>query len=170
MIHHAVSVVGFMIFVGISWLLSSNRRRIAWKTIFWGLALQLLIGLIIFRLPGSHRILLWLNDAVLVLLNVSKSGSVFLFGPLAASPGEVRIHWLHPHLPGSSGGDFLCSVHLYALSPARVADIRTALRQALPPNDENQWRRITLQCGEHLCWDRICARGPAVSGKDDAIR
>ena len=50
--------------------------------------MQLLIGLIIFRLPVSHRILLWLNDAVLVLLNASKSGSVFLFGPLAASPGE----------------------------------------------------------------------------------
>ena len=33
--------------------------------------------------------MLWLNDAVLVLLNASKSGSVFLFGPLAASPGET---------------------------------------------------------------------------------
>src|SRR4030095_9372857 len=88
MIHHAVSVAGFMIFAGIAWLLSSNRRKIAWRTIAWGVALQLLIGVIIFRLPGSHRILLWLNDAVLVLLNASKSGSVFLFGPLAASPGE----------------------------------------------------------------------------------
>src|SRR5438874_9606711 len=88
MIHHAVSFAGFMIFAGISWLLSSNRRKIAWRTIAWGVALQLLIGLIIFRFPGSHRILLWLNGAVLVLLNASKSGSVFLFGPLAASPGE----------------------------------------------------------------------------------
>jgi CNT family concentrative nucleoside transporter len=88
MIHHAVSVLGFMIFAGVAWLLSSNRRKIAWKTIAWAAALQLLIGLIIFRLPGSQRILLWLNDAVLVLLNASKSGSVFLFGPLAASPGE----------------------------------------------------------------------------------
>jgi CNT family concentrative nucleoside transporter len=88
MIHHAVSVLGFIVFAGIAWLLSSNRRRIAWRTIAWGVALQVLIGLIIFRLPASHRILLWLNDAVLVLLNASKSGSVFLFGPLAASPGE----------------------------------------------------------------------------------
>ena len=88
MIHHAVSVAGFIIFAGIAWLLSSNRRKIAWRTIAWGAALQLLIGLIIFRLPGSHRILLLLNDAVLALLNASKSGSVFLFGPLAASPGE----------------------------------------------------------------------------------
>ena len=88
MIHHLVSLVGFMIFAGIAWLLSSNRRKIAWRTIAWGVALQLLIGLIIFRLPVSHRILIWLNNAVLILLNASKSGSVFLFGPLAASPGE----------------------------------------------------------------------------------
>src|SRR4026209_2049549 len=88
MIHHAVSVLGFIVFAGIAWLLSSNRRKIAWRTIAWAVALQLLIGLIIFRLPGSHRLLLWLNDAVLVLLNASKSGSIFLFGPLAASPGE----------------------------------------------------------------------------------
>ena len=88
MIHHAVSAVGFMIFAGIAWLLSSNRRKVAWRTIVWGVGLQLVIGLVIFRLPGSHRILLWLNSAVLVLLNASKSGSVFLFGPLAASPGE----------------------------------------------------------------------------------
>lgn len=88
MIHHAVSFVGFVIFAGIAWLLSSNRRRIAWKTIAWAAGLQLVTGLIIFRLPFSHRILLWLNDAVLALLNASKSGSAFLFGPLAASPGE----------------------------------------------------------------------------------
>jgi concentrative nucleoside transporter, CNT family len=88
MIHHAVSLAGFTIFALIAWVLSSNRRKVAWKTIAWGVTLQLLIGLIIFRLPVSHRILLWLNDAVLVLLNASKSGSVFLFGPLAASPGE----------------------------------------------------------------------------------
>src|SRR4030095_5392655 len=89
MIHHAVSGLGFVIFASLAWLLSSNRRRIAWKTIAWGVALQLIIGLIIFRLPGSQRILLWLNDAVVALLDASKSGSTFLFGPLAASPGET---------------------------------------------------------------------------------
>ena len=88
MAQHAMSALGFLVFIGISWLLSNNRRRVAWKTIGSGVALQLLIGLIIFRLPVSHRVLLWLNDAVVALLNASKSGSIFLFGPLAASPGE----------------------------------------------------------------------------------
>ena len=89
MTQHAVSVVGFVFFAGVAWLLSNNRRRIRWKTIAWGVTLQLLIGLIIFRLPVSQRVLLALNDAVVVLLNASKSGSVFLFGPLAAGPGET---------------------------------------------------------------------------------
>jgi CNT family concentrative nucleoside transporter len=89
MTQHALSLVGFVFFAGVAWLLSSNRRRVAWKTIAWGVALQLLIGLIVFRLPVSQRVLLWLNDAVVVLLNASKAGSVFLFGPLAASPGET---------------------------------------------------------------------------------
>jgi concentrative nucleoside transporter, CNT family len=88
MAQHAMSALGFLVFLGISWLLSNNRRGVAWKTIGSGVALQLLIGLIIFRLPVSHRVLLWLNDAVVALLDASKSGSVFLFGPLAASPGE----------------------------------------------------------------------------------
>ncbi|HET9710977.1 MAG TPA: Na+ dependent nucleoside transporter N-terminal domain-containing protein, partial [Pyrinomonadaceae bacterium] len=69
MAQHAISLLGFVIFAGLAWLFSSNRRRIAWKTIAWGVALQLVIGLIIFRLPGSHRVLLWLNDAVVALLN-----------------------------------------------------------------------------------------------------
>src|SRR5215472_10952062 len=88
MIHHAVSVLGFLIFAGIAWLFSNNRKKIAWRTIAWGITLQILIGLIVFRLAGSSRILLWLNDGVLALLNASKAGTVFLFGPLAASPGE----------------------------------------------------------------------------------
>src|SRR5262245_28059036 len=88
MTHHFVSAAGFFAFAIIAWLFSANRRKVQWKTVAWGMGLQLLIGLLIFQLPGSHRIFLWLNDAVLALLNVSKSGSSFLFGPLAAGPGE----------------------------------------------------------------------------------
>lgn len=83
-----MSVVGFIVFAGIAWLLSSSRRRIAWRTIAWGVGLQLLLGLIIFRLPVLPQFLILLNDGVLALLNASKSGSAFLFGPLAAGPGE----------------------------------------------------------------------------------
>jgi CNT family concentrative nucleoside transporter len=88
MILHLISLAGFFALAGIAWLFSADRRRVNWRTIAWGMALQLAIGLLIFRLPGSQRIFLWLNDAVIALLNVSKSGTSFLFGPLAAGPGE----------------------------------------------------------------------------------
>ncbi len=88
MTHHLISAAGFLAFAAIAWIFSSDRRKVQWKTVVWGMGLQLLIGLLIFRLPGSQRIFLWLNDAVLALLNVSKMGTAFLFGPLAAAPGE----------------------------------------------------------------------------------
>jgi CNT family concentrative nucleoside transporter len=83
-----VSAVGFLAFAGIAWLFSADRKTISWKTVAWGLALQLFIGLLVFRLPGSRQLFLWLNDAILALLNSSKSGTKFLLGPLAAEPGE----------------------------------------------------------------------------------
>ncbi|HKA17672.1 MAG TPA: nucleoside transporter C-terminal domain-containing protein [Blastocatellia bacterium] len=89
MIYHLISAAGFLTFIGIAWLLSTDRKKIAWKTIIWGSALQVVIGLLIFRVPVSRRPFLWLNDGVLALLNASKAGTVFLFGPLAASPGET---------------------------------------------------------------------------------
>jgi concentrative nucleoside transporter, CNT family len=88
MLHHLISLAGFFTFAAMAWILSENRRKVNWKTIGWGMGLQLAFGLLIFRLPGAQQVFVLLNDAVLGLLNVSKSGSAFLLGPLAAAPGE----------------------------------------------------------------------------------
>jgi CNT family concentrative nucleoside transporter len=85
---HLISALGFFVFAGLAWLLSNNRRNVNWRTIAWGLGLQLVIGLLVFRLPGSRQLFLTLNDGVMALLEVSKAGTNFLLGPLAAGPGE----------------------------------------------------------------------------------
>ena len=85
---HLISALGFFVFAGLAWLLSNNRRKVNWRTIAWGMGLQLLIGLLVFRLPGSRQLFLTLNDGVMALLEVSKAGTNFLLGPLAAGPGE----------------------------------------------------------------------------------
>jgi concentrative nucleoside transporter, CNT family len=84
-----ISAVGFFVITGLAWLCSGNRQAISWRTVAWGLGLQLLIGLLVFRLPGSRQVFVGLNDAVLALLDSAKSGSRFLLGPLAADPGEA---------------------------------------------------------------------------------
>jgi CNT family concentrative nucleoside transporter len=86
--HHLISLLGFFTFAGLAWLCSADRRRVNRKTIVWGLGIQLLLGLMIFRLPGASQVFVWFNDAVLALLDASKSGTLFLLGPLAAAPGE----------------------------------------------------------------------------------
>src|SRR5436305_5716625 len=88
MLHHLISLVGFFAFAAIAWLFSANRRKVNWKTIAWGMGIQLILGLLIFRLPGAQHIFVWFNDAVVALLDASKSGTTFLLGPLAAAPGE----------------------------------------------------------------------------------
>jgi concentrative nucleoside transporter, CNT family len=86
--YRLISLAGFLAFAAIAWLLSSNRRKVNWKTIAWAIGLQLLIGLLIFQLPGAQYVFIRLNDVVLALLSASKSGTAFLLGPLAAAPGE----------------------------------------------------------------------------------
>jgi concentrative nucleoside transporter, CNT family len=88
MLQHLTSLLGFFVLAALAWLCSANRRQIKWKLIWWGLGLQLLIGLLVFRLPGSRQLFLVLNDAVMAVLDASKSGTNFLLGPLAAAPGE----------------------------------------------------------------------------------
>jgi concentrative nucleoside transporter, CNT family len=85
----AISALGFVVLTALAWLCSENRKAISWRTVAWGLGLQLLIGVLVFRLPGSRHLFLGLNDAVLALLDSSKSGTRFLLGPLAAEPGEA---------------------------------------------------------------------------------
>jgi CNT family concentrative nucleoside transporter len=89
MLLRMVSVGGFLGFAAIAWLCSADRKSIAWRTVGWGLGLQLAIGLLVFQVPGSRQLFLWANDAVLALLQASKSGTRFLLGPLAAEPGEA---------------------------------------------------------------------------------
>ncbi len=86
--NHLISLAGFFAFIGMAWLFSADRRKVNWKTIAWGMGIQLALGLLIFRAPGAQRIFFWFNDAVVALLDASRSGSLFLFGPLAAAPGE----------------------------------------------------------------------------------
>lgn len=86
--YRLISLAGLFTFAAIAWLLSSNRQRVNWRTVAWGVGLQLSLGLLIFRLPGAQHVFVWLNDAVIALLNASRSGSLFLLGPLAAAPGE----------------------------------------------------------------------------------
>lgn len=86
--NHLISLAGFFAFAAIAWLLSANRRRVNWRTVLIGMGLQLLMGLLVFKLPFSRQFFVKLNDLVMALLDASKAGTNFLLGPLALAPGQ----------------------------------------------------------------------------------
>lgn len=88
-IYNLVSFCGLFVLMLLAWLFSANRKLLNFRCIIWGVGLQLLFGLLVFRAPGSTRFFLWLNDLVIKVLNSATAGQQFLFGPLAVPQGEI---------------------------------------------------------------------------------
>ena len=62
--------------------LSDDRRRVAWRTVLGGLALQWALALLLLGWPPSQQAVLLLNDAAEALQRATDQGTAFLFGYL----------------------------------------------------------------------------------------
>ncbi len=89
-IYNLISFGGIFILIAFAWLCSSNRKRINWRVVIWGVSLQLLFGIFIFLLPVGSKIFLFMNTVVVKILNCATAGSQFLFGRLALPSGTVN--------------------------------------------------------------------------------
>lgn len=85
--YNLVSFGGIFVLMGVAWAFSSNRRVINWRVILWGTALQVLFAFFIFVVPAGSQIFLFLNDAVVKVLDSASAGIRFVFGRLALPPG-----------------------------------------------------------------------------------
>jgi len=88
-LYNLVSFIGVFGLVFVAWLFSANPRVVNWRAIACGILLQLVLGALVFWLPGSTRAFLWLNDLVLRLLSAATAGQRFVFGVLALPPGAT---------------------------------------------------------------------------------
>lgn len=75
-----ISLLGLGVFIGVAYLLSIDRQAVRWRTLAWGLALQLILGLVILRLPWGLQLFQGLGSAVSWFLNFSDAGAEFVFG------------------------------------------------------------------------------------------
>lgn len=88
-IYNLISFIGIFALMVVAWLFSTNRRLMNWRAIGWGVGLQLALGAMVFHAPHSKDLFQWLNGAVVRILGAAKEGQMFVFGPLALSPGET---------------------------------------------------------------------------------
>ncbi len=97
---NVVSFVGIFILCGVAWLGSESRKTMPWKVILWGIALQLALGLLVFRVPVTREILRILSTNINAILDATEAGARFVFGDLlvpnpAFAPGPVGAgRWL----------------------------------------------------------------------------
>ena len=82
-----VSLLGLFVFMFVAWLFSGHKKIINWRLIMWGIALQLIFALFIFKVPAGSRVFLFMNDVVIKVLDSSAEGARFVFGRLALPPG-----------------------------------------------------------------------------------
>ncbi len=77
-----LSLIGVAGLCFIAWLGSEDRRQVPWRLIFWGVGIQLVLGLLIFRAPVTRELVVWLSGLLNALIDSSEAGSRFLFGPI----------------------------------------------------------------------------------------
>jgi CNT family concentrative nucleoside transporter len=83
---HALSFVGIFGLCFIAWLGSEDRRIVPWRLIAWGVGLQLVIGLLVFRVPPTRDLVQIFNDLLNAIIDAADEGGRFLFGPVLVPP------------------------------------------------------------------------------------
>ena len=75
-----ISVLGLVVFVGLSYAFSCDRRAVKWPPVLWGIALQLIFAILILKTALGLAVFKFLGDLVAQLLNFSDVGAKFVFG------------------------------------------------------------------------------------------
>jgi concentrative nucleoside transporter, CNT family len=92
-------VLGILAVLAAAWLFSTDRRRIRWRTIAWGLGLQFTFAFIVLRSDIGERFMTWAGAVVTNMLSATFAGTQVLFGQLGL-PNSGAFGDLLAKVPG----------------------------------------------------------------------
>ena len=84
-------LLGLLVFLGVAYALSTNRRAIRWRTVAWGLGLQVTFAFLVIDWSYGQKILKAGSDAVTSLLGHAVDGSAMVFGQLGDPHSPLQI-------------------------------------------------------------------------------
>ena len=84
------AIVGMLLFVALAYLLSENRRGVAWRAVAFGIGLQFVLAVVLLKIPVVSQVLFGLNQFVVAIEAATTAGTVFLFGYLGG--GELPFN------------------------------------------------------------------------------
>ena len=84
-------VLGLLTMLLLAWIFSTNRRAIRWRTVVWGLGLQIVFAVCVVKWTVGQKIMHSAGDAVNKLLAYAFAGSSFVFGDLGAHSSQIGL-------------------------------------------------------------------------------
>ncbi len=75
-------LLGIVLILGVSFLMSNNRKAINYRTVGVGLLLQVLLAVFILKTEVGQNLFQWLGDSINTLLGQADKGAQFVFGSL----------------------------------------------------------------------------------------
>jgi CNT family concentrative nucleoside transporter len=91
-------LLGLAVFLALAYAFSTNRRAIRWRTVVWGLGLQIFFAILVIKWTFGQTILHAASTAVTSLLGHAVEGSSMVFGPLG-TPGNPLAVFAFAVLP-----------------------------------------------------------------------
>ncbi len=97
--HRLTGILGLLTMMGIAYLFSTNRRAIRFKTVAWGLGLQIGLAFLVLHWEKGQHAFRIAGDAVTKLLGYSFFGSEFVFGELGKRNSAMGFYFAFQVLP-----------------------------------------------------------------------
>ncbi|MGA2086329.1 MAG: nucleoside transporter C-terminal domain-containing protein [Terracidiphilus sp.] len=92
-------VLGILAVLLAAWLGSTDRKRIRWRTVAWGLGLQITFAFLVLRFDYGQRAMSWAGGVVKSMLASTYAGTKVLFGPLGVPDGSMGSIFAFQVLP-----------------------------------------------------------------------
>jgi CNT family concentrative nucleoside transporter len=92
-------LLGMVLILAVGYALSRNRGAINWRTIGWGLGLQVAFAVFVLRVPFGIALFKKLGEIVTGILSFSYAGSAFVFGEIGKQHSNIGVVFAFQILP-----------------------------------------------------------------------
>jgi CNT family concentrative nucleoside transporter len=90
-------LLGILAVLVAAWLGSTDRKHIRWRTIVWGLGLQVTFAFLVLRFDYGQRFMNWAGGVVTNMLSATFAGTQVLFGQLGLPNSGAFGNFLGPN-------------------------------------------------------------------------
>ena len=91
--------LGLISLIFLAFLFSRDKKNINWSLVTKGLLIQLILAILILKVPFIQNIFEWISSIFVIILQFSKQGALFLFGETLVNSNEFGAIFAFQILP-----------------------------------------------------------------------